>query len=55
MASGTAHYDLARYGKTFRRLVSRPHDRRRPSEPKMAPVLRQVYDQMMEPSGISMV
>ena len=30
----------------------RPHDRGRPASQKMAPVLRQVYDQMMEPKWV---
>ena len=48
MASGTAHYDLARYGMETFRASPRQADLMivagRVSQ-KMAPVLRQVYDQ----------
>jgi len=55
MASGTAHYDLARYGMEVFRASPRQADLMivagRVSQ-KMAPVLRQVYDQMMEPKWV---
>ena len=55
MASGTAHYDLARYGMETFRASPRQADLMivagRVSQ-KMAPVLRQVYDQMMEPKWV---
>jgi len=55
MASGTAHYDLARFGMEVIRASPRQADimivAGRVSQ-KMAPVLRQVYDQMMEPKWV---
>src|SRR2546428_12052212 len=52
MAAGAAHYDLARYGMEVFRASPRQADLMivagRLSQ-KMAPVLRQVYDQMVEP------
>ena len=55
MASGTAHYDLARFGMEVFRASPRQADimivAGRVSQ-KMAPVLRQVYDQMMEPKWV---
>ena len=55
MASGAAHYDLARYGMEVFRASPRQADLMivagRVSQ-KMAPVLRQVYDQMMEPKWV---
>jgi len=55
MAIGTAHYDLARFGMEVFRASPRQADimivAGRVSQ-KMAPVLRQVYDQMMEPKWV---
>ncbi len=55
MAAGTAHYDLARYGMEVFRASPRQADLMivagRVSQ-KVAPVLRQVYDQMMEPKWV---
>lgn len=55
MATGTAHYDLARFGMEVFRASPRQADimivAGRVSQ-KMAPVLRQVYDQMMEPKWV---
>jgi len=55
MATGAAHYDLARFGMEVFRASPRQADimivAGRVSQ-KMAPVLRQVYDQMMEPKGV---
>ncbi|MCH7790049.1 MAG: NADH-quinone oxidoreductase subunit B [Acidobacteria bacterium] len=55
MAAGGAHYDLARYGMEVFRASPRQADLMivagRVSQ-KMAPVLRQVYDQMMEPKWV---
>ena len=55
MATGAAHYDLARYGMETFRASPRQADLMivagRVSQ-KMAPVLRQVYDQMMEPKWV---
>ena len=52
MGAGGPHYDLARYGMEVFRASPRQADLMivagRVSQ-KMAPVLRQVYDQMMEP------
>jgi NADH-quinone oxidoreductase subunit B len=52
MATGAAHYDLARFGMETFRASPRQADLMivagRVSQ-KMAPVLRQVYDQMVEP------
>ena len=55
MAAGGAHYDLARYGMEVFRASPRQADLMivagRLSQ-KMAPVLRQIYDQMMEPKWV---
>jgi NADH-quinone oxidoreductase subunit B len=55
MAAGGAHYDLARYGMEVFRASPRQADLMivagRVSQ-KMAPVLRQVYDQMVEPKWV---
>jgi NADH-quinone oxidoreductase subunit B len=55
MGTGTAHYDLARFGMEVWRASPRQADimfvAGRVSQ-KMAPVLRQVYDQMMEPKWV---
>jgi len=55
MAAGGSHYDLARYGMEVFRASPRQADimivAGRVSQ-KMAPVLRQVYDQMMEPKWV---
>ena len=55
MATGTAEYDLARFGMEVFRPSPRQSDLMivagRVSQ-KMAPVLRQVYDQMMEPKWV---
>jgi NADH-quinone oxidoreductase subunit B len=55
MATGGAHYDLARYGMEVFRASPRQADLMivagRVSQ-KMAPVLRQVYDQMAEPKWV---
>ncbi len=55
MATGTAHYDLARFGMEVFRASPRQADLMivagRVSQ-KMAPVLRQVYDQMPEPKWV---
>ena len=55
MAAGAAHYDLARYGMEVFRASPRQADLMivagRLSQ-KMAPVLRQVYDQMVEPKWV---
>ncbi len=55
MAAGTAHFDLARFGMEVFRASPRQADLMivagRVSQ-KMAPVLRQVYDQMMEPKWV---
>ena len=55
MAAGGPHYDLARYGMETFRASPRQADiiivAGRVSQ-KMAPVLRQVYDQMMEPKWV---
>jgi NADH-quinone oxidoreductase subunit B len=55
MASGAAHYDLGRYGMEVFRASPRQADLMivagRVSQ-KMAPVLRQIYDQMMEPKWV---
>ena len=52
MASGAGRYDLARFGMEVFRASPRQADLMivagRVSQ-KMAPVLRQIYDQMMEP------
>jgi NADH-quinone oxidoreductase subunit B len=55
MAAGAADYDLARFGMEVFRPSPRQSDLMivagRVSQ-KMAPVLRQVYDQMMEPKWV---
>ncbi|HUZ21776.1 MAG TPA: NADH-quinone oxidoreductase subunit B family protein [Acidimicrobiales bacterium] len=55
MAAGTAEYDLARFGMEVFRPSPRQSDLMivagRLSQ-KMAPVLRQVYDQMVEPKWV---
>jgi NADH-quinone oxidoreductase subunit B len=55
MATGAAHYDLARFGMEVFRPSPRQADLMivagRVSQ-KMAPVLRQVYDQMAEPKWV---
>jgi NADH-quinone oxidoreductase subunit B len=55
MATGTARYDLARFGMEVFRASPRQADLMivagRLSQ-KMAPVLRQVYDQMPEPKWV---
>ena len=55
MGTGGAHYDLARYGMEVFRASPRQADLMivagRVSQ-KMAPVLRQIYDQMMEPKWV---
>jgi NADH-quinone oxidoreductase subunit B len=55
MAAGAADYDLARFGMEVFRNSPRQADLMivagRVSQ-KMAPVLRQVYDQMMEPKWV---
>ena len=55
MAAGGPHFDLARYGMEVFRASPRQADvmivAGRVSQ-KMAPVLRQIYDQMMEPKWV---
>ena len=55
MATGAAHYDLARYGMEVFRASPRQAALMivagRVSQ-KMAPILRQIYDQMMEPKWV---
>src|SRR5579872_5322757 len=55
MATGAAHYDTARFGMEIFRASPRQADLMivagRLSQ-KMAPVLRQVYDQMVEPKWV---
>jgi NADH-quinone oxidoreductase subunit B len=55
MATGAAHYDLARYGMEVFRASPRQADLMivagRVSQ-KMAPVQRQIHDQMMEPKWV---
>src|ERR671921_135034 len=55
MATGAAHYDLSRFGMELFRASPRQADLMivagRVSQ-KMAPVLRQVYDQMPEPKWV---
>ena len=55
MGTGGSHYDLARFGMEVFRASPRQADLMivagRVSQ-KMAPVLRQVYDQMMEPKWV---
>jgi NADH-quinone oxidoreductase subunit B len=55
MGTGAAHYDLARYGMEVFRASPRVADLMIVSgrvSQKMAPVLRQVYDQMVEPKWV---
>jgi hypothetical protein len=55
MGAGAAHYDLSRWGMEIFRASPRQADLMivagRVSQ-KMAPVLRQVYDQMVEPTWV---
>jgi len=55
MSAGAAHYDLARFGMEVFRASPRQADLMivagRVSQ-KMAPVLRQIYDQMAEPKWV---
>jgi len=55
IATGAAHYDLSRFGMEIFRASPRQADLMivagRVSQ-KMAPVLRQIYDQMMEPKWV---
>jgi NADH-quinone oxidoreductase subunit B len=55
MATGAAHYDLSRWGMEVFRASPRQADLMivagRVSQ-KMAPVLRQIHDQMMEPKWV---
>ena len=55
MGAGAAHYDLSRWGMEIFRASPRQADLMivagRVSQ-KMAPVLRQVYDQMVEPKWV---
>src|SRR5438105_8389414 len=55
MSTGAAHYDLARWGMEVFRASPRQADLMivagRLSQ-KMAPVLRQIYDQMVEPKWV---
>jgi NADH-quinone oxidoreductase subunit B len=55
MAAGGAHYDMSRFGMEVFRASPRQADLMivagRVSQ-KMAPVLRQIYDQMMEPKWV---
>src|SRR3954468_20414027 len=55
MAAGAANYDLARFGMEVFRASPRQADLMivagRVSQ-KMAPVLRQIYDQMLEPKWV---
>lgn len=55
MAAGGPHYDLARYGMEVFRASPRQADvmivAGRVAQ-KMAPVLRQIYDQMLEPKWV---
>ena len=55
MATGAAHYDLARYGMEVFRASPRQADLMNVAgrvSQKMAPILRQIYDQMMEPKWV---
>ena len=55
MATGAAHYDLARYGMEVFRASPRQADLMIVAgrvSLKMAPILRQIYDQMMEPKWV---
>src|SRR6266446_10820000 len=58
MATGASHYDLARFGMEVFRASPRQADLMivagRVSQ-KMAPVLRQVYDQMVEPKWVTSI
>ena len=55
MGTGASHYDISRFGMEVFRASPRQADimivAGRVSQ-KMAPVLRQVYDQMMEPKWV---
>ena len=55
MGTGGAHYDISRFGMEIFRASPRQADLMivagRVSQ-KMAPVLRQIYDQMMEPKWV---
>src|SRR5438309_11638878 len=55
MAAGAAHYDLSRFGMEVFRASPRQADLMivagRVSQ-KMAPVLRQIYDQMVQPKWV---
>ena len=55
MGSGASHYDLSRFGMEVFRASPRQADimivAGRVSQ-KMAPVLRQIYDQMVEPKWV---
>ena len=55
MAAGTAHYDISRFGMEVFRASPRQADLMIEAgwvSQKMAPVLRQIYDQMMEPKWV---
>jgi NADH-quinone oxidoreductase subunit B len=55
MGAGGSHYDLARFGMEVFRASPRQADLMIVSgrvSQKMAPVLRQIYDQMMEPKWV---
>jgi NADH-quinone oxidoreductase subunit B len=55
MATGTAHYDMARFGMEFARPTPRQADLMIVSgrlTQKMAPVMRRLYDQMAEPKWV---
>ena len=54
MATGTAHYDMARYGMETFRASPRQADLMIVAgrKPENGSVLRQIYDQMMEPKWV---
>lgn len=55
MATGMAHYDMARFGMEFARPTPRQADLMIVSgrvTQKMAPVIRRLYDQMAEPKWV---